>query len=109
MQQQNYHPIFRHKQQSALMISSPLATSSPIAAFIVSADRPSRRPPPQPKQTSISQVATSIIHEATPRRPARRPTSRTSTLRSADLSSIFTTPEEAAFDIRHAVLHIYIH
>ena len=92
-------------------ISSPLATSSPMAFGTSSMDRPSRRPPPMPAQTggggpsrAISFPATQIhqqqfshqqqtINDAEQRQPG----SHTNTMRSTDLSTLFTTPEESSY------------
>jgi hypothetical protein len=81
-------------------ISSPLATSSPMVPCIVSADRPQRRPPLLP----TNQFASFNVNDAVQQQQRQQQAgSRTNTIRSADLSSLFTTPEEAAFDHKHTV------
>ena len=82
-----------------------------------SMDRPSRRPPPMPAQTggggpsrAISFPATQIhqqqfshqqqtINDAQQRQPG----SHTNTMRSTDLSTLFTTPGEVSYEAQHAV------
>lgn len=93
-------------------ISSPLATSSPMVRFIASADRPQYRPPPKPASNKVLPIPShqqamlnaDIGQPNQSQQVLQHPAgSRTNTIRSADLSSIFTTPEEAAYDIRHGV------
>lgn len=100
----------RFNVPGAPTISSPLATSSPMVRFIASADRPQFRPPPQPANKLLpmpSQLQNLNTVNGQPNQSQQiqqhQVGSRTNTIRSADFSSIFTTPEEAAYDIRHGV------